>query len=188
MQRITITLENEQDFQKTASALVPNNSDGLQDTLIRANVEHKVEEIEDQDLYTIDVANSKGGRLEDLRTREECLNILRQNFDETEAKTIFLHLLKSEKYIKGQDEITLTKVIPTLPKSPDEAETQDQITNILLETHRNGGLKATKALLRLAVANFACEYAGGENDGTGEPDEEILRELGLAIQTPVFQQ
>jgi hypothetical protein len=65
---------------------------------------------------------------------------------------------------------------------------QDQITSILLETHRHGGMKDVKSLLRMAIANFACEAGQTKDNPLESPDEAILTEISEAILTPVHLQ
>lgn len=77
-------------------------------------------------------------------------------------------------------------------KSPELApETgQDAITDILLETHRAGGLGETKKTLRCALANFAaeCGKTPAQVAEGGDPDPEVLEELSEAVVTPCYLQ
>ena len=60
---------------------------------------------------------------------------------------------------------------------------QDQITDLLLATHRKGGMKAVKSLLRCAIINFSAEYSN-----SGEVDHEIVQEIAEAVTTPAHMQ
>jgi hypothetical protein len=56
---------------------------------------------------------------------------------------------------------------------------QDQITDLLLAVHRQGGMQKVKSLLRCAIVNFSAEYST-----TGEVDEEIVQEIAEAVTAP----
>ena len=68
-----------------------------------------------------------------------------------------------------------------------QEQNQDEITDILLETYKKGGIKDTKLVLRGAAANFACECRNPENP-KDEPDRKILEALAAGILTPCYLQ
>jgi hypothetical protein len=58
---------------------------------------------------------------------------------------------------------------------------QDMITDILLKTYKakGGGLDAVKAMLRLAVSNFAEECSEDNSD-------EVINILSEGVKTPLY--
>lgn len=183
MLRLTITLEDLQDTKRSASCLVSTAEGKLAAKILgRAGIQHEIEKIPPQQLYRLDGSVNSGGFLHELRTKEECIELLKEAFSNENPGALFAFLLENGKCDNGRGSAAMCEAdLPSDPSDPsDLSDLQDLVTDTLLEVYKTSGLPGTKVFLRMACANFSAEYQGKENL-MNTPDDWLLASLAEAI-------
>ena len=156
--------------------------------LSRSGVVCQLDEFaDDAEFFYIAVSTQDGGFEHSFRTRDECAVLLARAFPRESEEDIESRIdcaLIAAPYAVGGDVV----MRPEPSDAPVvETDPQDVVTDLLLDVHREHGMKGVKSFLRMAVANFSAE-AGGSADDENTPDDAILDELAEAIKTPVCEQ
>jgi hypothetical protein len=185
MLRLIAHTECLQDTQTSLAAILePGLKNAAPAILTALGIDHELEEIEAQRLFTIEVSSNEGGCLHEGRTKPEVETILQK------AGIPFAKDWDKELSERGGTLMATTtsgEIWPFTKEPATDRQPADTIADTLLTVYTKEGKGGVHQTLRCALTNYACEHLPTRQDAL-EANPAVLAELTEAIQTPCHLQ